>query len=32
MGVRPYTMSEYARLQGVPDWFQFPVSQTDVYQ
>lgn len=22
-GVRPYTMREYARLQGVPDWFQF---------
>jgi DNA (cytosine-5)-methyltransferase 1 len=22
-GVRPYTVREYARLQGVPDWFQF---------
>lgn len=22
-GVRPYTVKEYARLQGVPDWFQF---------
>jgi DNA (cytosine-5)-methyltransferase 1 len=22
--VRPYTIREYARLQGVPDWFYFP--------
>ncbi|WP_336431202.1 DNA cytosine methyltransferase [Providencia rettgeri] len=32
MGVRPYTVREYARLQGVPDWFEFPVSQTDAYR
>ncbi|MBS0918365.1 MULTISPECIES: DNA cytosine methyltransferase [Providencia] len=32
MGVRPYTVREYARLQGVPDWFKFPVSQTDAYR
>lgn len=23
MGVRPYTVREYARAQGFPDWFQF---------
>ena len=23
-GVRPYSVREYARLQGVPDWFNFP--------
>src|SRR5690606_19307316 len=28
LGVRPYSVREYARLQGVPDWFQFPVSDT----
>ncbi|ELR5205467.1 DNA cytosine methyltransferase [Providencia rettgeri] len=32
MGVRPYTVREYARLQGVPDWFEFPVSPTDAYK
>ncbi|HHR6131909.1 TPA: DNA cytosine methyltransferase [Providencia alcalifaciens] len=32
MSVRPYTVREYARLQGIPDWFQFPVSQTDAYK
>ncbi|MDE9427486.1 DNA cytosine methyltransferase [Xenorhabdus bovienii] len=32
LGVRPYTVREYARLQGVPDWFQFPVSQTEAYR
>ncbi len=32
LGVRPYTVREYARLQGVPDWFEFPVSQTDAYR
>jgi DNA (cytosine-5)-methyltransferase 1 len=31
-GVRPYTVREYARLQGVPDWFQFPVSDTNAYK
>ncbi|MFJ5378153.1 DNA cytosine methyltransferase [Pectobacterium sp. CHL-2024] len=30
-GVRPYSVREYARLQDVPDWFQFPVSDTSAY-
>lgn len=32
MGVRPYSVREYARLQGVPDWFQFNCSETDAYR
>ncbi|AJD54442.1 DNA (cytosine-5)-methyltransferase 1 [Thalassospira xiamenensis M-5 = DSM 17429] len=32
LGVRPYTVREYARLQGVPDWVQFPVSDTEAYR
>ena len=32
LGVRPYTVREYARLQGVPDSFQFPVSDTEAYR
>ena len=32
MGVRPYSVREYARLQGVPDWFTFPVSDTAAYR
>jgi DNA (cytosine-5)-methyltransferase 1 len=32
MGVRPYSVREYARLQGVPDWFQFDCSDTDAYR
>jgi len=32
LGVRPYTPREYARLQGVPDWFQFPVSDNETYK
>ena len=32
LGVRPYSVREYARLQGVPDWFQFPVSDTAAYR
>lgn len=32
LGVRPYSVREYARLQGVPDWFQFPCSDTDAYR
>lgn len=32
MGVRPYTVREYARLQGVPDWFEFNCSDTDAYR
>lgn len=31
-GVRPYSVREYARLQGVPDWFTFPVSDTAAYK
>jgi DNA (cytosine-5)-methyltransferase 1 len=31
-GVRPYTVREYARLQGVPDWFQFPASEAESYR
>jgi DNA (cytosine-5)-methyltransferase 1 len=31
-GVRPYSVREYARLQGVPDWFSFPVSDTAAYK
>ncbi len=32
LGVRPYTPREYARLQGVPDSFIFPVSNTETYK
>lgn len=32
MGVRPYTVREYARLQGVPDWFQFDCPDNDAYR
>jgi len=32
MGVRPYSVREYARLQGVPDWFQFNCSDTEAYR
>jgi DNA (cytosine-5)-methyltransferase 1 len=32
MGVRPFTVREYARLQGVPDWFNFAGSESDAYQ
>ena len=32
MGVRPYSVREFARLQGVPDWFKFPVSDTAAYR
>tara|TARA_Y100001001_G_scaffold154252_1_gene168819 strand:- start:7473 stop:8348 length:876 start_codon:yes stop_codon:yes gene_type:complete len=32
LGVRPYSVREYARLQGVPDWFTFPVSDTAAYR
>lgn len=31
-GVRPYTVREYARLQGVPDWFQFIGGDSKAYQ
>ena len=32
LGVRPYSVREYARLQGVPDDFEFPVSPTAAYR
>lgn len=32
MGVRPYSVREYARLQGLPDCFKFPVSDTSAYK
>lgn len=32
LGVRPYTVREYARLQGVPDWFQFHCSESAAYR
>lgn len=31
-GARPYTVREYARLQGVPDSFQFAGSNNDAYR
>jgi DNA (cytosine-5)-methyltransferase 1 len=31
-GVRPYTVREYARLQGVPDSFSFTGSDNDAYR
>lgn len=32
LGVRPYSVREYARLQGLPDWFEFPGSDTAAYR
>lgn len=32
LGVRPYSVREYARLQGVPDWFEFNCSDTEAYR
>lgn len=32
LGVRPYSVREFARLQGVPDSFRFPVSSTAAYR
>lgn len=32
MGVRPYSVREFARLQGVPDSFKFNCSDTDAYR
>lgn len=32
MGVRPYSVREYARLQGVPDWFRFSCPETEAYK
>jgi DNA (cytosine-5)-methyltransferase 1 len=30
--VRPYSVREYARLQGVPDWFEFAGSRNEQYK
>lgn len=32
LGVRPYSVREFARLQGLPDSFVFPVSDTSAYK
>lgn len=32
IGVRPYTVTEYARLMGVPDWFTFAGSENEQYK
>ncbi|HDM8230307.1 TPA: DNA cytosine methyltransferase [Vibrio campbellii] len=32
MGVRPYSVREYARLQGLPDSFIFPVCDSSAYK
>lgn len=32
MGVRPYSVREFARLQGVPDHYNFNCSDTDAYR
>src|SRR5690606_12148483 len=31
-GVRPYTVKEYARLQGFPDWFRFAGADSNAYK
>ncbi|MBQ6855883.1 MAG: DNA (cytosine-5-)-methyltransferase [Lachnospiraceae bacterium] len=30
--IRPYTVKEYARLQGFPDWFEFAGKDSDAYR
>lgn len=32
LGIRPYTVKEYARLQGVPDSFKFSGTDNDAYR
>lgn len=32
LGVRPYSVREFARLQGLPDSFVFPVTDTEAYK
>lgn len=32
LGIRPFTPREYARLQGVPDWFHLKGSDSDIYK
>lgn len=31
-GIRPYTVREYARLQGFPDWFRFAGSDSQAFK
>lgn len=30
--IRPYSVREYGRLQGFPDWFEFPVTDNEAYR
>ena len=30
--IRPYSVKEYARLQGFPDWFNFAGTENDAYR
>ncbi|MGP4074215.1 DNA cytosine methyltransferase [Piscibacillus sp. B03] len=30
--IRPYSVKEYARLQGFPDWFEFEGTDNDAYK
>lgn len=32
LSVRPFSVKEYGRLQGVPEWYKFPVSDTSAYR
>ncbi|MEC0233567.1 DNA (cytosine-5-)-methyltransferase [Paenibacillus kribbensis] len=32
VSIRPYTVREYARLQGFPDWFRFAGTDNDAYR
>ncbi|MGR6127175.1 DNA cytosine methyltransferase [Paenibacillus sp. SER-28] len=32
VSIRPYSVREYARLQGFPDWFKFAGSDNDAYR
>ncbi|WP_348622627.1 DNA cytosine methyltransferase [Paenibacillus polymyxa] len=32
VSIRPYSVQEYARLQGFPDWFRFAGSDNDAYR
>jgi DNA (cytosine-5)-methyltransferase 1 len=32
VSIRPYSVREYARLQGFPDWFEFAGTENDAYR
>lgn len=32
ISIRPYSVREYARLQGFPDWFEFSGTDNDAYR